>query len=316
MRFPLLLCLDILCASSAFAVPPTQPSVLAVRPNAPSVRIGECEIAPIPQNSVCNPQQCVASGGWCELNTVRGRCYQSVLKPDEHGAFIPARQSWAKGLKRGHQTPCAGCLCRRAFLPLKIQTSPNHSHALATGTISPVDAAMIEGEAEAGTGPHMSMAKDTMDASGKRILSDEEADTSVRKHSENEGRNAGGPGPKVPSVRRKAVLATGPRMGHAELAYMAMDGSVSREQRHERAPYAFSPRGYLYKAYFGVLDVVDDAGVRIVSEKKAVTLAGGRIQLERLRSGGQYAGDAHAGATHAGDTYGTYVGLMMMMEET
>jgi len=294
MRF--FLFLAIICTPLALAVPPTQPSVL----------IGECEIAPRPHDTACNPQQCVSSGGWCKLETVRGVCIQYVLKPNGHGITVPAKQSW--GLRKGYPTLCGGCLCRRFTPAPRIQSSPHHSQAITNGSISPEDAAMIEGEPDGGTGPRMSMEAlailaantqltrkqrhdiapyafgptghlykpylgiiDAVDASGKRILTEEKADAFMKKRKEKPlGSSSGTKNGK--RVKRKDALATGPRIGHAELAYMAMDTSISREQRHVLAPYAYSPRGILYNEYLGVIDAVDLTGTKILPEKKAKTL--------------------------------------------
>lgn len=74
---------------------------------------------------------------------------------------------------------------------------------------------------------------------------------------------------------------------------MVMDKKISREQRHEMAPYAFSLKGTVYKDYIGILDAVDRSGARIVSEKKAKTL-GAYLQRKRLRHSSQSAEDVRS----------------------
>ena len=134
---------------------------------------------------------------------------------------------------------------------------------------------MIQRKPDPGTGPRMSNealveVEDAARASRKRPLPEWKADTPVPKSMNRPSSYT----PKRPArVSRKHDQATGPRMGHTELAHLAMDESVTSKQRHLRAPYAYGPRGYLYREYGGVLDALDNvSGLPIISEKTAKKL--------------------------------------------
>lgn len=128
--------------------------------------------------------------------------------------------------------------------------------------------------------------------SGAPIVSDERAKSLMYKQHDLERVRSWRPADGK-AVFKKAALETGPRMGLRELANMVMDKKISREQRHEMAPYAFSLKGTVYKDYIGILDAVDRSGARIVSEKKAKTL-GAYLQRKRLRHSSQSAEDVRS----------------------
>lgn len=91
--------------------------------------------------------------------------------------------------------------------------------------------------------------------------------------------------PAITSSAADGAVIDDDRLTLQALARLAMDPKVIRKQRHETAPYAFSPRGVLYKDYRGVLTVADGpSGAPIVSDERAKSLMYKQHDLERVRS--------------------------------
>jgi len=259
------------------------------------------------------------------FETISGQCSQHILKRDEHGTAEPVRRSWLQGLRKGYPTLCGGCLCRRAHPEPRAQKLPTHTLVSAGSAPTPGDVEMNDHGPDIGTGPEISLqalailAMDQKlskkqrhenapyafnsrgelykqyygvldavdDTSGVPIVSEERAKTLLEK-SNWEKRLRGSTPADGKRASKKAALATGPRMGLADLAYLALNENVPRAQRHEMAPYAYSPRGILYNEYFGVVDAVDYSGMRILSKEKARTLVHNTEQERHRLLGPEY----------------------------
>lgn len=188
------------------------------------------------------------------------------------------------------------------------QSPVNRAPAIASSTLSPVDASLIEDELATATGPEISLEAaavtvmdktisvktrhaiapyaydtsgmlikkyfgvlDAVDSSGARILSKKRAKTLLRKRARERLHGAAPTDEAI--AQAAAAMATGSRMSMAQTANLIMSKNVLRKQLHVLAPYAFDPQGRLRREYAEVLDAVDHSGARIIPPKKAKTLA-------------------------------------------
>lgn len=199
------------------------------------------------------------------MELISGHCLQYVVKKDEHGTAEPLRQGWVKGLRNGYPTLCGGCVCRRAHPEPRAQKLPTHTPVGAGSASTPGDVEMGDHGADRGGGlemPLQALATLAMDpnitkkqrhdiapyafnargvlynqyygvldavdeTSGVLILSEERIKT-LLESSNWEKRLRGSTLADGKRVSRKAALATGPRMGLADLAYLALNENISR----------------------------------------------------------------------------------------